>query len=48
MNKKQRKPYKKPDIKSEKVLETLALACGKCIAGGPISQGACIQRSRLS
>ncbi|OGS20918.1 MAG: hypothetical protein A3J83_09235 [Elusimicrobia bacterium RIFOXYA2_FULL_40_6] len=38
-----RKPYKKPIIRSEKVFETAALACGKCIAGNPIfKSGGCI------
>jgi hypothetical protein len=37
---KNKKPYIKPAIKTEKVFETAALACGKCITG-PISQLAC-------
>jgi len=37
---KKKKPYKKPEIKTEKVFETAALACGKCLTG-PISQAAC-------
>jgi len=37
---KTRKKYTKPAIKSEKVFETAALACGKC-QGGPISQLGC-------
>jgi hypothetical protein len=48
MNKKIKKPYQKPKLKSEKVFETAALACGKCLAGGPISQYACGNRPRLS
>ncbi|MBN1621405.1 MAG: hypothetical protein JW871_02305 [Endomicrobiales bacterium] len=43
-----RKPYKKPEIKSEKIIETAALACGKCIAGNPIFMIACRFRIRLS
>jgi len=31
-----KKTYKKPVISSEKIFETAALACGKCIAGNPI------------
>lgn len=37
---KKKKPYIKPAIKSEKVFETAALACGKCITG-PTGQQAC-------
>ena len=37
---KKKKPYKKPSIKTEKIFETAALACGKCLTG-PISQLAC-------
>lgn len=37
---KKKKPYQKPKLKTEKVFETAALACGKCISG-PISQLAC-------
>lgn len=37
---KKKKPYKKPSIKTEKVFETAALACGKCI-NGPTNQLAC-------
>ena len=48
MLKKTKKPYRKPTIKSEKILETAALACGKCLAGGPIAQAACRSRIRLS
>jgi len=38
MNKKKR--YIKPKIKTQKVFETAALACGKCQTG-PINQLAC-------
>ena len=48
MLKKSRKAYKKPKIKSEKIIETAALACGKCLAGNPISQAACRSNPRLS
>lgn len=37
---KKKKTYEKPKMKTEKVFETAALACGKCNAG-PISQLAC-------
>ncbi|MFH1258755.1 MAG: hypothetical protein ABII74_02890 [Elusimicrobiota bacterium] len=45
---KKKKPYKKPEIISEKILETTALACGKCWSVPPISQSACNSRKRLS
>jgi len=35
-----KKKYEKPAIKSEKVFETAALACGKCVAG-PTGQLQC-------
>lgn len=37
---KRKKPYQKPQISSEKMFETTALACGKCTSG-PFSQFAC-------
>jgi len=37
---KKKKTYSKPSIKTEKVFETAALACGKCVTG-PIGQLAC-------
>jgi len=37
---KKKKIYSKPSIKTEKVFETAALACGKCLTG-PIGQLAC-------
>ncbi|HEY3269568.1 MAG TPA: hypothetical protein VGM37_21855 [Armatimonadota bacterium] len=37
-----RKPYSRPTVRSEKVFETTALACGKC-ASGPVSQYQCGQ-----
>ena len=37
---KKKKPYSKPAIKTEKVFETAALACGKCKTG-PTNQHAC-------
>jgi len=48
MKNKDKKPYQKPMIKSEKVIETAALACGKCTGGSPISQGACKSVKRIS
>jgi hypothetical protein len=48
MAKRIKKTYQKPSVESEKILETAALACGKCLAGGPIGQTACKTRSRLS
>jgi hypothetical protein len=46
--KKKKKKYVKPRIKSEKIFETAALACGKCTAGNPITGGACFAVTRLS
>ncbi|MDI6642353.1 MAG: hypothetical protein QME68_08620 [Elusimicrobiota bacterium] len=43
-----KKEYHKPEIVSEKVFETAALACGKCIAGNPIFTGDCPYVPRLS
>ncbi len=37
---KKKKKYQKPSIRTEKVFETAALACGKCTTGA-ISQLAC-------
>jgi hypothetical protein len=48
ISKSSKKAYQKPVIKSEKVIETAALGCGKCIAGNPISQAACKVRPRMS
>ncbi len=47
MEKKKRKPYQKPKITSEKVFETAALACGKCITG-PTGQSACKTLKKFS
>lgn len=44
---KKKKPYKKPSMKTEKVFETAALACGKCQTG-PISQLACKTLKKFS
>lgn len=33
--KEKKKPYKKPEIRSDKILETQALACEKCDIRGP-------------
>jgi hypothetical protein len=46
MKNKKRK-YIKPEIKSEKIFETAALACGKCQTG-PINQLACKSLKKLS
>jgi len=35
-----RKPYQKPVVHSEKMFETSALACGKCVSG-PVGQFQC-------
>jgi hypothetical protein len=48
MQKNTRKPYKKPVIKSERIIETAALACGKCLGNGPLTQLACKSKSRTS
>ena len=45
--KKKKKLYKKPSIKSEKILESAALACGKCQGGAPTGQGSPSCRSLL-
>ena len=37
---KQRKVYVKPEVRSEQMFETSALACGKCISG-PVGQYNC-------
>lgn len=46
--KKIKKPYKPPQINTQKVIETAALACGKCIGGNPIYQAACRAFSKMS
>ena len=43
-----RKPYEKPKVTSEKVFETAALACGKCLSGGPTNELACRSLKKLS
>jgi hypothetical protein len=43
-----KKPYKKPTVTSQKILETAALSCGKCISGSPISQLGCSAKKRTS
>ncbi len=30
-----RKPYESPEIRTEEVIETTTMACGKCEVGGP-------------
>jgi hypothetical protein len=42
-----KKKYIKPKIKTQKVFETAALACGKCLTG-PINQLACKTVKRAS
>jgi hypothetical protein len=42
-----KKKYIKPKIKTQKVFETAALACGKCLSG-PINQLACKTVKRVS
>lgn len=42
-----KKKYIKPKIKTQKVFETAALACGKCLTG-PIQQLACKTVRRVS
>ncbi len=44
---KKKKKYEKPRLKTEKVFETAALACGKCLSG-PISQLACKSLRKFS
>ncbi|HEY3267622.1 MAG TPA: hypothetical protein VGM37_11890 [Armatimonadota bacterium] len=36
-----RRPYEKPVVHSEKMFETSALACGKCLSG-PVGQYQCM------
>lgn len=36
----ERRPYEKPTVHSEKMFETSALACGKCLSG-PVGQYQC-------
>lgn len=43
----ERKPYRKPQILTEAIFETTALACGKCTSG-PFSQFACSTIERNS
>lgn len=47
MTEKKKKKYTKPDIKSEKIFETAALACAKC-QNGPTGQAACRALRRWS
>lgn len=42
-----RKPYAKPEVRSEKMFETSALACGKCTTG-PFPQYQCGAHTRTS
>lgn len=44
---KKKKTYSKPAIKTEKVFETAALACGKC-QNGPTNQLACKSLKKVS
>ncbi|MGM0442463.1 MAG: hypothetical protein ACQEQC_08610 [Elusimicrobiota bacterium] len=34
-DKKKKRKYTEPEIKSEKIVETAALSCGKCTSGLP-------------
>lgn len=43
----EKKKYVKPEVVSEKVFETAALACGKCYVG-PIVSGLCRLKPKLS
>jgi hypothetical protein len=43
-----KKPYEKPRLTTEKVFETAALACGKCLGSGPTSQLACRSLKKFS
>jgi len=45
---KHKKQYHKPVIESQKVFETAALACGKCISGNPVFNVNCSYNPRLS
>ncbi|HRY30347.1 MAG TPA: hypothetical protein P5079_09975 [Elusimicrobiota bacterium] len=38
---KKKKPYKKPTLLSEKIIEQAALGCKKCTSGNPIVQARC-------
>lgn len=44
---KKKKPYSKPAVKTEKIFETAALACGKC-QGTVTHQKACTSLKTLS
>jgi hypothetical protein len=46
--KKKKKVYFAPSISTQKVIETAALACGKCIGGNPIYQAACRAFTKIS
>jgi hypothetical protein len=35
----EKRAYKKPEFRSEKVFETMALACAKVAGGGPLCRG---------
>lgn len=48
MKKTVKKFYEKPAVKTEKVIETAALACGKCISGNPLNQLGCKTNKKLS
>lgn len=36
-----KKPYKRPLLLSEKIIEQSALGCNKCTSGNPVTQGRC-------
>ncbi len=48
--KRKKKPYEKPAIQTESVIESATLACGKCLPGGPVGSqmDACKQATRTS
>ena len=48
MPRKNKKTYQKPSVKSERIIETAALACGKCIANSPIYQATCKTYKKFS
>jgi len=47
-NQKDRKPYERPAVVSEKIFETNALVCGKCETGATVSLGGGCTRGKPS
>ncbi len=47
---KKKKPYDPPSLKSDSVIESSTLACGKCFGSGPVGRATpqCKQFKRLS